>query len=56
MKYYSWFIEILEDILNLYELTRATSRYRYNEVASRIQTEIYLWNRMISTGMFVHNT
>ena len=43
------------DASYFYELLEAM-RHCANKTASRIQTEIYLWNRMMSTGMFVHNT
>ena len=43
------------DASYFYKLLEAM-RHCANKIASRIQTEIYLWDRMMSTGMFVHNT
>ena len=44
------------DASYFYKLLKAMQHhYMYKEVASRIQTEIYLWNRMMSTGTFIHN-
>ena len=51
----SYFYKLLEAIQHHYMYKEVASRYRSSEVASRIQTEIYLWNRMMSTGMFIHN-
>ena len=51
----SYFYKLLEAIQHHYMSKGVAFRYRSSEVASRIQTEIYLWNRMMSTGTFIHN-